>query len=757
MIPLSESDRKLPAIGSFMMRFWIIVFWLVGIGSASYASAQASGAPEQIQIWREERVGHILVGAPRRDSSNPLAYVYYFAAIGPRPALVTKPYGDCLKSSLFRAAEKFRREIVYNLTYWPQEELYEESQLRRTTEALNFARNEYRDAVRQECAAVASGDPFRQYIDGTRLAVVRRECHAGSCKGLAVPPQREARDLSEGKRRQLVFEAIFYWAVGANKDRGLNQVLVLDQATNGGLESRLVETRPGVAWQAPLPATERQQAFEERVVKARELGLPPLSSVIPAQIALPRKTVLRVAAAFEDASVAYALAPDTAELALKILQDETARIRLHECTSYRESGSVVEVAKCAGYDLDQEALVACVSGGPCMPKFDANAQAGAILLAAHQNLEDLARDSFVPRPFNVAKTFGELFADFVTCKEGLDVDKPVDMDKIKACLGKKLISTNMKAQADCLFGSGKSDPLGCVVEGEARQALDLYRNCLEAQNKNCAINVSLPIELACIPGAKGLEDLACMKGGVGDAAKAAQCLKDQDIDYLAKVTCVAGDSLPPEVSSILSCYDANASEAAMAVCVLGKKLPEDQALYVRCAVESGGDFLAAGVCVAAPSLNLDPGQQIILQCAMASGGEPVTFSTCAIGQFTFREFQQCKKVEFGDSGCFGPNNEFQRLAKALTGKTISGSSVVGQVATFYISSVNGAFSGVGNALSQIDRGARNFDRALRREIKYLEKDPVSRIFDAPENVVREVAKGFEKAGKEAGRLFDDVF
>ena len=166
------------------MRVWLAVLFMLSAGIACSASAQEANEPEQTSIWREERVGHVVVGAPQDSGRSPLAYGYYFAAIGPKPALVTKPYGDCLKSSLFRAAERFRRDVVYNWAEWPEDGLYDDAQVRRTTEALNSARAVYRDAVRQECAAVARGDPFRAYVDGTRLAVVKRECKTGECKGL---------------------------------------------------------------------------------------------------------------------------------------------------------------------------------------------------------------------------------------------------------------------------------------------------------------------------------------------------------------------------------------------------------------------------------------------------------------------------------------------------------------------------------------------------------------------------------------------
>ena len=49
-----------------------------------------------------------------------------------------------------------------------------------------------------------------------------------------------------------------------------------------------------------------------------------------------------------------------------------------------------------------------------------------------------------------------------------------------------------------------------------------------------------------------------------------------------------------------------------------------------------------------------------------------------------REMVKCKGKAFGADDCFGPNNEFQKAARTLTGSDIGPDSVVGQILTIEI-------------------------------------------------------------------------
>jgi hypothetical protein len=480
-----------------------------------------------------------------------------------------------------------------------------------------------------------------------------------------------------------------------------------------------------------------------------------MSATVAAQIALPKATVLRLAGAFDDPADAYAMARDAPEIALSVLQDEVAQIRIRECHDFRGKPDLASVAQCAGYALDEQEMLGCLSSSKCMPKFSGQVQAGALLMSARTSLEDLAKDAILPRPFSDAVGgFQKLANDTKTCASTLSISgQPTDdqFRQIQACVGKATIPDSIATPVGCLLSSSSDSRLGCLLSDEDKQRAETLKACLETRATNCIMQAALPSELACIGRAKSVADLACA-GPIADVSAAAQCLADnsQTVDYVAKIRCVAGNRIGGAAGDMLDCYGSSTSQEAFAICAAGKALPPKQALLIKCAAESGGNYFSAGLCMAAPNLGLSPGQQILLQCAVSSGAPPA-YAACVIGQFTFRELMGCRTAEFGQSGCFGETNEIQKLAKALTGSTISSQSVVGQVMVFYINGANGAVSGVGQMLSQAREGAENFKQGFNHEVDKIQDNPVQALVDTPGNILREGGKVLDNVGREVGK------
>ncbi|MFM0632638.1 hypothetical protein [Paraburkholderia xenovorans] len=732
--------------------FFRVVAALLCSLSCSVWSQEISTAPvpePQNAIWFEQRVGHVVVDVQQQGgrAEAALSYVFYFAAIGPRPATATKDYGGCLKEAVKAAGKAFIDALNSEAQLFvpSAEPIYSDNQITRTQNALVTARGEYKKSVIANCTSIEQADPLRKYIDGTRLGLVKRECTAALCPDLDVPERAdETGAISEGERRERVFEAMYYWAAKRGFDTTLNRVLVLEFSDNGGLAPKVVETRPGVGWPTRLPPDQTQKLFEAGVARlVKNPQLPPLSSVVAAQLLLPRPTVLRTAFAFRDPQDAYTLGVDSAELKLNSLQDEVARIRLTECKVYHGLQDVAAVGRCAGYQIDNKAMLECLNDGPCMPQLAATADAGALLQSARRRISDLGLDAFVPRPYSEAVgSFGAMVDTYKACTANEDANAAA------ACLARKSVPPEIAKQANCLLENAGASRITCLApDGASGRALKQLQKCVERNSKGCAVDAVLPPEWACVSGAQSVSDLNCLAGNVGgDVGKVAQCLK-QETDTAARIICIGGDNVPAPVQKVVACYTSSTSEASLAACAIGTALPPEQAAVVKCAAESGGDPMATGVCVVSPLLHLNPGQQIILQCAASSGGVPVTAAACIAGRFTLIELQGCKSADFGQSGCFGDGNEFQKLAKAITGSTVSKNSVVGQIMVAHIEVANSAIGGVGHALNEISKGGKQTAEGFDHELEKARTNPVGLIVDAPGNVVRETFKGVENLAK----------
>jgi hypothetical protein len=573
---------------------------------------------------------------------------------------------------------------------------------------------------------------------------VKRECTAALCPGLDVPERaNEDGNLSEGERRERVFEAIYYWAAKRGFDTALDRVLVLDVSNSGGLAPRVVEARPGVGWPARLSPDETQRLFEAGVARlVSNPELPPLSAVVAAQLLLPRPTILRTAFAFRDPRDAFALGVDSAELKLNNLQDEVARIRLTECKVYHALQDVAAVAECAGYQIDNSAMLECLNGGPCMPQLATAADAGALLQSARRRVSDLGLDAFVPRPYSDAVgSFGVMVDTYKECTANGDASAAA------ACLARKSVPPEIAKQGNCLLDNSGADRINCLALSEkSGRALKQLQKCVERNSKGCAVDAVLPPEWACVSGAQSVHDLKCLAGKfAGNVAKVAQCL--EETDTAARILCIGGDNVPAPIRKVVDCYTSSDSEAGLAACAIGTALPPEQAAVVKCAAESGGDPMAAGVCIVSPMLHLNPGQQIILQCAASSGGEPISAAGCIAGRFTLIELQGCKTAEFGQSGCFGNGNEFQKIAMAISGSAVSKDSVVGQIVVAHIEVANATIVGIGHAFNEISKGGEQTIAGINHELEKARTNPIGLVNDAPGNIFRETIKGIDNLGK----------
>lgn len=731
----------------FLLTCCLAMVGMLATVHAQPGSSTTAPTPQN-SVWFEQRVGHAVVSRAPSNTEASFSYVFYFAAVGPRPATETVAYGNCLKAAVRSAGLSFIEALndESSLFIPSFDQIYSKEQAVRTTNALVTARGRYRQDVITNCREVRQIEQLRRFIDGTGLALIKRECTKARCPLLDVPKSVSANEpISEGERRERVFEALFFWARSRGMDATLNEAILLGFNNTGGLDPHAVEVRPGLIWPDREADQNVQQYFESGVSQVlADKAIPALSSVVPSQIALPRATILRTAYAFRNAQDAWAMGTEAPEWTLKSLQDEVARLQITECRVYRAARSTSDVAKCAGYDIDDRAVLECLNGGPCMPRPAITAQAGALLMSARRNVGELSADAFLPRPYDEEPgSFGRLVDAYKACS----AENASEGDTV-ACLTRRLIDPEIATQANCLMNPSR-DRISCLAPNAAAgRALRQLKACHDRGDPRCIVEAALPPQWACVAGAQSVSDLGCLAPALGgNAARLAQCLGAES-DLNERILCIGGNNVPEGVRTLVGCYSSATTEAGAAVCALGTALPPEQAALIKCAAESGGDPIAAGVCAASPYLGIThPGQQIILQCAAASAGEPLTAAGCIAGRFTLAELQGCQNAEFGESGCFGEGNEFQKLSVALTGQQISKDSVVGQIAIFYIDRANEVIGAVGHVANELGKGAENLVNGIAHELEKINNDPLGALADAPENIVREGAKAVENIYK----------
>jgi hypothetical protein len=722
----------------------LLIALLLSLLPASRATGQTQGqaepasvpTPEKSAIWWEERVGHVLIDLPTKadGSDTSFAYAYYFAAIGPKPKKTTTTFGNCIRDAVRDAGATFRDEIERR-TRITDAPLYAEAQVGHTRAALVSARAEYEARSISRCAS--SPAELRAYIDATRLALVRRECVGKRCPSLQRPSVATLSAVSEGEKRARAFEAIYYWALRDGVDRGLDQVVHLAPGGQQNLSPTLEEVIEVAAsgWETgKISQTDARRRLELRISQIHaDRTIPLLSPVVTAQLELPRSITLRTSYAFSDPQSAYDLATDSTNTKLSLIQDEVARTRIYECRVLRGLLSSSAVAACSGYTISEPQLLACLSGGACMPDIADQVRASVMLQASTGRIEDLVRSTIVPRL--ESSSFGELVTAYNECAA-----RQSESD-VPGCVGRSQIPAEMKVQVDCLLDGPESDRLGCVVPADAPAAAKLLQACAQRGGRACGLEAAVPPELSCLLQASTIEEVSCIDMG-GDVGRIRGCLSSPGRDF-ERAICIAGDNIPAGLRPLADCYSQGGTEAAMAVCALAGTLPPEQTMLLRCATQSNGNYVGAGVCVATSFLNLNAGQQILLQCAASSGGVPATFAVCAIGQFAFQELTKCKGKGFGEGDCFGRGNEFQRLAFVLTGDYISSASVIGQYLTVQIKVANAAVAGLGNIFSEAGRGIDNTADGFNHEYEKLKSDPVRLVLDAPGNIVRESCKGVD--------------
>lgn len=708
-----------------------------------FAVAATVGSPSEAreQVWFETPIAEISVGLDQATNST-IQRAFYLSFVGPfegvsNPSiarecaeLVVKPLKLGLRDSLGAARAKST----------PASPIVERTQadLDATSSAL-LAVTLNIDGKFFNCIESRGAPALLK--EGFYLSLVQRDCTIVFC-----PASKTRRRLANDPDSP-IFESLYRWLSvrSAVEQRNITNRHFRLKFSNKGESVILqadfepiceVNTWPGAISDPSCPDRFRTQAelAGDRVEQFKALILRVRSQKTAAMELVPydaglivgisRNDFLRVSDVVEGASEGFALAPPDLADALADLSNEVARMQILECRYYR---GALDVAECSGLPLTPDKLQACLSGEACTPVLPESIRSAALLFGRPRQLEELATSSALPR--YLPKDFASLKADIEAC-----TGTP---SAAQACVRDKLIGSDaeMAGLLPCFAHVGSIAKASCGIHA-FKGSLPPQFDCVERRDQQeraaCLLAPTLPAPAqaayACISKPVVERSNCLLASGGGEVGRLATCRSSNPNNTLLLAACVAGSALPDDLVRGLECLKTGpATTLSVANCALSTQLPPEIAQQVGCITQSRANMAAAGVCVATSNLNLKPNQQLALQCLASTGGEPQSFAICFAGQLTMQEMQNCRGKTFGEGACFGPSNEIQKLAKAITGKAIGPNSVVADMVTVYMKPAQLAFTmmepvvelatqGLGRAASALKRTLDDVEAASRGDI-----------------------------------------
>jgi hypothetical protein len=688
-----------------------ILLLVFGLFFSHLASAQ--------QVWGQGGLGTVFVGL---DSANRAIYKkYYLVAVGPE--------ADDIEEDR-EAYRRCTRDSVVSLVKNKPELWNDLSRISTRSEAmLELARNgqgingqalrnfqakasaDVRDLLVSLRATfyarlkACKGFPA-QRVQGVRFGIVKRICTKETCRST---PQLHPDAGSEPAQR---YEKLDEFVREAGI-LSVNEAMQIDAA--GSLsdlpfrkDSGNSEANVGADDKWPVEPTteEAQKMFERGVVLLRKWNAR-YASIAPMAAGVSRDTARRVLDVIEHPAIAIprlrSLSPPDAK-ALLVITDEIAQSRIRQCISYQGKDTVKEIGKCAGYDLDETALLNCLSSKSCIPEYDDQALLNAAEVVAPTTLARLA-DTSVARILPPSAMDWDKYRQIARdC-----VKNSADAPHATLCLTRASLPPDFSpeelAMFDCAthaasggsFGRGTSSRclLSHLPEGSARAVGEcLKSNSGFQQVLECsalsAVKGKHPVLASCLE--QGLDGKAAgadcfAELGGKQAAMIAECRNDHGDDVGALSVCYfeKNGDLPNGSTEALRCAEKNDGSATgftqcMGTQLLGDKIPGELGTAVRCAAQSGGSTVGTLACMAGP--NVRPEQQIALEC-LSQSADATSYAVCVGGRLTLRELQNCKHIDYGDPGCYGDNNEIRRFLGALGINTDKG-TVVGDVLAFHV-------------------------------------------------------------------------
>ena len=511
---------------------------------------------------------------------------------------------------------------------------------------------------------------FPKYASTSFLAIGLRPCVGSTCE---VPDRPRNRSTDR-------FGKLYTWM----KSRGLtipDQAYILN--SEGSFWSITARLDHGYEWQEDFPKDVLQAALVISANRARRNQIP--ISYSAAELAgLSKELTAHLADVFDSAYAAGIDLPSDANAQLQGISDELGRARLTECVRLRGAFDPSEAGQCAGFNLTPSIISSCLSGGECMPNFGGQVNLDSLSVIPHATLAYLAQNADLPR-VNLG-TIDRVAGAVDQCKSASAGDAGF-------CILTNTVGSDPRT-ADtlkCVQGlarDGTGSLVNCVLSG-TRPDQRAQIACFQNNSKNyanlalCAEGQSLPpVAVKYVQCASsfdhtdnGYQQAAACFGAAAGSREAA-CLVQHDGDWQNAALCVAGDRVPPQVQGAIHCAENSQSLGAFGVCMVANETGGEAQRIAACYVEGQGVPTAVAICLAGQFLTQD--QRIVLECAAQTGGVVPATAICAGGKLTMKEMVNCRGKNFGEGNCFSDSNEIRKLAKSL-GIEIGPHSVVADV------------------------------------------------------------------------------
>lgn len=482
--------------------------------------------------------------------------------------------------------------------------------------------------------------------------------------------------------------------------RPVNEVVELGPEGLVSTVQYRLELHPDKPWPAEPPFEDIQRAFEAGVIRLRR-GQHHYSYVAPLVLRIRKETAERLVDAIDHPVFSIPALPrfaDAGKDVLLILQDEIARSRITQCVVYQAQKEPELASKCAGYKLSAGQLQSCLSGLACLPELEPTAYIHSLSIAAPRSLRDLAITE-VPRLIDGLSE--EQFAEYLNdCTK-----KHREPQEVMFCLTRRSISPQSAALFDCTVAAsrknaGRRGAQECLMAQLDSADAQRIVSCLNARKNTSAALVSCTMDSALDPGQ--VEKLRCLRSSLDarSAESIAQCVSGNERTQLfircstqhkgdtdALMLCLLDDKrVPPEVSKAIKCAKRHPDDIQkFGGCVLTEKLLDGSVKGnvgrgLACAVSSGGSAIGTASCIGAPRMK--PQEQIAVEC-LSQSADALSYAGCVGGRLTLKELGQCRNVDYGKSGCYGPNNDIRKFLRAAGINTDSG-TLVGKLASLHV-------------------------------------------------------------------------
>src|SRR5262249_54563288 len=112
------------------------------------------------------------------------------------------------------------------------------------------------------------------------------------------------------------------------------------------------------------------------------------------------------------------------------------------------------------------------------------------------------------------------------------------------------------------------------------------------------------------------------------------------------------------------------------VCMVARAGSGEAQRIAACYAETEGVPAAMAVCLAGSNLTQD--QRIVLECAAETSGAVPATAVCVGGKMAVKEMINCRGKKFGEDPCFNENNEVRKFAKSV-GVDIGPNSVAADI------------------------------------------------------------------------------